>query len=312
MELQKTNHVSTSKCEKQEVSCPVCDSKSYSSKYKPTVKITDPIALYGAASSIPGTQDIVTCKTCTMVYENPRYPESVILSGYQSSDEAGHDSQYEMRVGSFLRALNRLKHEIPKAGARVLDIGSAGGAFLEAAKRYGYQIEGLEPSQYLVEQGQKRGLNLHQGTIDRHPLEKGSYDMVCFWDVIEHVVDPKKALEVARGLLKPGGVLLLNYPDIGTFQAKMAGPKFWWLISGHLHYFSRNTIGKLCALTGFQTYHYRRYFQTLQFGYLEQMAMHFKIPLSGLLKRLTPQFIQRIPIPYYASQTTVLAKIRPQ
>jgi len=39
------------------------------------------------------------------------------------------------------------------------------------------------------------------------------------------------------------------------------------------------------------------------------MAVHYKIPLTKLITYLTPKFIQRIPIPYYASQTTALARI---
>jgi hypothetical protein len=39
------------------------------------------------------------------------------------------------------------------------------------------------------------------------------------------------------------------------------------------------------------------------------MAVHYKIPLAGLIKKLTPDAIQRLPIPYYASQTTALARL---
>lgn len=42
---------------------------------------------------------------------------------------------------------------------------------------------------------------------------------------------------------------------------------------------------------------------------LEDMAIHYKIPLSRFLKELTPKFIQQIPIPYYASQTTAIARV---
>jgi hypothetical protein len=47
----------------------------------------------------------------------------------------------------------------------------------------------------------------------------------------------------------------------------------------------------------------------LEFGYLERMAIHYRLPLAALCTKLTPEIIERIPIPYYASQTTALAKI---
>ena len=55
--------------------------------------------------------------------------------------------------------------------------------------------------------------------------------------------------------------------------------------------------------------YFQKYWQTLEFGYLENMAIHYKIPLSKIITLMTPNFIKRIPIPYYASQTTTFAKI---
>jgi SAM-dependent methyltransferase len=295
---------------KQYLSCPICDSGDYSLKYKAWVDVSDPKLLYGAASGIAGTQDIVACNNCSLLYENPRYDESVILQGYMESDEEGHDSQYPMRVKSFLNALKKNKAFIPAAGSKVLDIGTAGGAFLDAAKEYGYDAWGMEPSAYLVEQGKNRGLQIEQGTIEDNQFEKNSFDMICLWDVIEHLTDPKGSLRIIRDLLKPDGVLLINYPDIDTWQARLFGKRFWWIISVHLTHFSPKTITEICNLTGYETVRFKPYFQTLEFGYLADMAVHLNVPLAKLGRGLLPGFVKRIPIPYYASQTTSIARLK--
>lgn len=299
----------STKPEKEEIPCPLCGAHDFTKKYDPWVSIEDPIKLYGAASSISGTQTIVTCNQCELIYENPRYPDSVISAGYEAAIESGHDTQYPMRVNSFFKALQRIKAAIPASGAKVLDVGTAGGAFLEAAKQYGYHASGLEPCGFLVEQGKRRGLDIVQGTIDSHNLQENSFDMICFWDVIEHLSDPASAVEKAKRLLKPGGVLLLNYPDIGTWQAKVAGKRFWWIISGHLVHFSRGTISKLCAKAGMKAFYFRRYWQVLEFGYLELMAAHLGMPLAKFIHSITPEFIRKISVPYYASQTTMIARV---
>lgn len=289
--------------------CPICDGKKFDVFLEPWVEENDPAKLYGAASGVQGTQHLVTCVDCGVIYENPCYDADTIVAGYMASQEEEHDTQHPMRVRSFYLALKKHASRIPKPGARVLDIGTAGGAFLEAATQFGFDAIGMEPSMDLVTRGKERGLQIEQGTIENHDFEYGSFDMVCLWDVIEHLPDPKTALLEIRKLLKPKGILLINYPDIGTMSAKIAGKKFWWILSVHLTHFTRKTMREICERTGFEVFHFQRYWQTLEFGYLENMAVHYKIPLTKLITRLTPGFIKRIPVPYYASQTTALARL---
>ncbi len=290
--------------------CTVCDSVDNKVLYEPWLTESDPTKLYGAASGIPGTQRIVQCLNCNMIFENPRFDAETIVKGYMSSEDASHDSQYHMRVHSFYQALVKHKKILPPPGSKVLDIGTAGGAFLEAACDFGYDAHGMEPSLDLVSRGKERGLKIEQGTIENHSFELNSFDLVCLWDVIEHLPDPKTSLSIIRNLLKPNATLLINYPDIGTLQAKLAGKHFWWLLSVHLHHFTQTSLTNLFDATGFQTIQFRKYWQTLEFGYLEQMAIHYKIPLTNLIYKLTPNFIRRFRIPYYASQTTALARIK--
>ena len=288
--------------------CTVCDSSSFKIMYFPKIEVDDPKILYGAASGIPNAQSIVKCKDCGMIFENPRFDSNTVVSGYENSLDAGHDSQHQMRVRSFKNALNRNQVNLPKAGSVVLDIGTAGGAFLDAAKEFGYEPVGLEPSQYLVEKSLERGLDVRQGTVENNALTNKSYDLICLWDVIEHLPEPKQSLIKIHGLLKDDGYLLINYPDIGTYQAKLAGKKFWWLISVHLHHFSKKSIKDICRRTGFEIVSYRRYWQILEFGYLASMAAHYKIPFALQISNKLPNIIKQIPIPYYASQTTAIGR----
>lgn len=295
---------------KEYIKCPVCEGDDYKVLYEPWIEEEDPIKLYGAATGIQGTQRLVKCNICEMIYENPRLPKDVILKGYISTDQSLHDSQYKNRVSSFYKALVNIQDHLPLKGAEVLDIGTAGGAFLEAAQMFGYDAYGLEPSKYLTEEAQKRGLKVKQGTIDENPYIEASFDMVCLWDVIEHLVEPKKDLLKIKALLKPNGILLINYPDIGTTMAKIAGKRFWWIISVHLHHFSRTTIKKICELTGFNVFYFRTYWQTLELDYLFDMAIRYKIPTASFFKKILPSFLRKIKIKYYASQTTALARLK--
>lgn len=293
---------------KIEVSCPLCGGNSHTTLFEPRVEVSDPAKLYGAASGVQGTQTIVKCATCPMIYENPRFPEEVIIAAYSASNDAGHDSQHAMRVLSFEKALRSLAASLPPPGAKLLDIGTAGGAFLEAAAKSGYDAYGLEPSRFLVEHGKARGLTIEHGTIRENNFRPESFDLITFWDVLEHLAEPRRDLEDAVRLLKKGGILLINYPDIGTWQARLAGSRFWWLLSVHLTHFNRASISEICRSARCEVISFTPYWQTLQLGYLVKIAQHLKVPLASTALRFLPSVLARIPIPYYASQTTCIAR----
>ena len=294
--------------QKMEAPCPICDKHHYKILIRAKQEINDPIKLYGAASGVRGTQTLVKCLNCNMIFESPRFSEEVILKGYRAAEDMGHDSQYALRVNSFFKALMKMAPCLPRKGATVLDIGSAGGAFLEAAKLFGYNPIGLEPSAYLATRASGRGFDVRQNTIHTSTFEKEQFDMICLWDVLEHLVNPKRDLEIISQYLKPNGILLINFPDIGTFMARLTGRHFWWIISVHLHHFTKKTISKLFHETGYMPIKFFPYRQRLEFGYLQNIAIQLRVLGMKWLKKVTPSSIKRFPISYSASQTTVLAK----
>jgi SAM-dependent methyltransferase len=293
---------------RQTVPCPLCGSGRSAVLIEPTEHIHDPRKLYGAASGIRGTQRIVRCSDCSMMYENPRLSEQAIVAGYASADDAGHDSQHHMRVKSFAWSLKRFSKRLPKPPATILDVGTAGGAFLEAARDFGYTPSGVEPSQYLTNAACARGFDVRAGTLADGLFEGSQFDVVSMWDVVEHLCDPRDAVTRVHDLLKPGGTFLLNFPDSGTWQAKLAGKRFWWLLSVHVSYFTKKTMRKLLEDAGFEVSLIARHWQVLELGYLFGIAAHLGVPLAGTVGKLLPGFLASIPMPYYASQTTVIAR----
>lgn len=292
-----------------EVPCPLCGKIKSKVLYKPWRTVEDPTLLFGAASGERGTQQIVRCQTqeCGMVYVSPRVSDQIIMEGYRKSSDDGHDSQYESRVTTFFQNLKKHRSLLPPPGSRVLDIGCAGGAFLKAAQRYGYQVVGLEVSKSLAQRCRDRGFQVEEGSLE-HTHSKDGFDLICLWDVLEHVTDPRTLLKKCHNLLKQDGILLVNYPDAGTWQAKLSGKNFWWFLSVHLHYFDRHSINKILNLESFTLISRKRHFQRLELGYLIEVMRIYSPVLAKGISSILPRFLKRRVLPYYASQITVLAR----
>jgi 2-polyprenyl-3-methyl-5-hydroxy-6-metoxy-1,4-benzoquinol methylase len=108
----------------------------------------------------------------------------------------------------FRRWLEAIERRVPRG--RILDVGSALGTFLRIAADRGWAEQGVEISRFAAEFArEKRGLSVFNGDLESYPGEEGSFDVVTFWDSMEHVTHPRENLAKAVRLLRPGGLMLL-------------------------------------------------------------------------------------------------------
>lgn len=106
---------------------------------------------------------------------------------------------------------------------RILDVGSALGAFLKIAEAKGFRPEGVEISKFAADFArEKRGLTVFNGDLEHFPEADGSFDAITFWDSIEHVTHPLENLRTAARLLRPGGVVLLTTDNFDCLVADVA------------------------------------------------------------------------------------------
>jgi SAM-dependent methyltransferase len=240
----------------------------------------------------------------------PRLRWDLILEGYRGGTDENFVSQIAFRETTFRKCLDKIESIERPAGKRVLDVGAAGGSFLAMAKERGYTPLGCEPSTWMCQFAREHyGLELHPGTIFDMPLEKGSVDLLTLWDVIEHTPDPKAVLARAHELLTPEGVLVMSWPDYASLAARLLGPKWPFLLTVHLYYFTPTSMTGLLRRTGFRALDYRKHWQTLELGYVGMRAAPYLGPLAGLVRgpiRLLG--LEKAPLAYWVGQTMVVSR----
>jgi hypothetical protein len=143
-------------------------------------------------------------------------------------------------------------------------------------------------------------------------LGPGSFDVVSLWDVLEHTPAPKAEVLETHRLLKENGLLVVNYPDIGSWIARMMGRSWVFLLDVHLYYFTRATIRKLLEDAGFEVVRIRPHFQRLGLGYvLRRASPYVGAPARWAERVLTTLGLAQRQVPYWMGQTLVLARKRP-
>ena len=124
--------------------------------------------------------------------------------------------------------LERLEAMIPTG--RILDVGSALGTFLKIAESRGWKPQGVEISAFASDFARtKRGLSVFTGDLEHFPGEDGSFDVVTFWDSIEHVTQPLENLRTAARLVRRGGRILMTTDNFDCLVADVA--RLAWRLS---------------------------------------------------------------------------------
>ena len=265
---------------------------------------------FAASSDIQGGEQIVRCRRCGLAYMDPRVIPSSIMAGYTEADNSTYVSQSSGRMSTFRRCVKLLE---PYAGThrRAIDIGCAGGFFVKAADEAGWEVHGVEPSRYLVDYARRElGLSrVEQGTLGDRRYPDGFFDAVTYWDVLEHLHDPMQELREVSRVVRPGCVVLINYPNFASVWSRLLGRKWWFVLSVHLYYFTPDTMRKMLDQVGYDVIESRMHFQELSLGYLF-MRLESYAPAVGRLGGRVAKVLRiaEWPVRYYASQVNVIAK----
>lgn len=296
----------------ESVACNLCGADDYDIVYPARYEDAKPDEIMDTFRSSGDeilVDQLVQCRQCGLQYLNPRLNSDLIISGYSTGTDEAFISQNAARERTFAQSLNVIEKYRPQKG-NLLDVGTAAGAFLGVAARRGWQVAGCEPNEWMAAWGSDHyGIDIVPGTIFDMELEDQSFDVVTLWDVLEHTPDPKAVLKECRRVLKTGGLLIVNYPDIDSLISRLMGRRWVFLLSVHLYYFSPGTIQRMIAETGFDVLKSRKHWQSLELGYILFRMGPYLPGLSKVSRKLVEMLkMDHLQIPYWMGQVLVIAE----
>ena len=220
----------------------------------------------------PGEWQITQCsnKDCALAWINPQVTKEALPSLYvnyytHAEDEVASDSPANptfaerlldglRKLSGFEKAKNNanLMYLSDQAAGRVLDVGCGDGLRLNLFSELGWTAEGQDVDVAAVENARSAtGHTIHLGEVGSLGLDQGGYDAVVSNHVLEHVLDPRLFLSELKGLLRPGGKLVVVVPNFSGSGHAIFGPD--WIGNDpprHLSHFSPRNFRKLATLAG--------------------------------------------------------------
>lgn len=177
-----------------------------------------------------------------------------------------------------------------KPGMRVLDVGSGRGWFSFAAAGCGADVTALDLSEENLARikAEDPAINTVYGDACSLP-ELGKFDLIVALEVLEHLVEPGKALRSIRERLKPGGTLLVTVPYKEIIRYSLCvhcnrkTP-----VNAHLHSFDRESLSALLVKYGFRVQAEKRFYhRALELLKINSLTRKFPLAAWVFLDRLS-------------------------
>ncbi len=139
---------------------------------------------------------------------------------------------------------------------RLLEVGCSTGEMLLAAKE-SFAVFGVEADALSSRIASERGVQCFNGAladaqIAGEKLADASFDVAALYHVIEHFPSPRAEMNELHRILKPGGLLVVETPNIANVWFRLLGARWRQFIPDHVFFFSPQTIRRLCDETGFE------------------------------------------------------------
>jgi SAM-dependent methyltransferase len=111
---------------------------------------------------------------------------------------------------------------------RILDVGCGSGIFLDLARAAGAETFGLELNRAAADKAQTKGHKVFNQLLGELPPDANGFDLITFFQVLEHVPEPVTLMREAAARLRPGGFIAVAVPSAdGVFRLVPRDPHQW-------------------------------------------------------------------------------------
>ena len=207
----------------------------------------------------------VRCGNCGHHYLRER-PDTTALTVVYPPNYGNYSNSAKPGLAFHLKALMEGRTLRQLCGGSkdmaVFDIGCGDGRLLDIAKAACpgiTELGGCEISGFAAENARKKGYHVEVGGFESIPLAANSWDLIFLIQVLEHLADPRGALEKIRLMLRSGGRVLIETPSTDCLDFRLFKRRYWggYHFPRHFNLFVREHVEEMLQTAGLEPISYK-------------------------------------------------------
>jgi SAM-dependent methyltransferase len=201
----------------------------------------------------------VRCPGCGLIYVSLILREDVMLRywreelAWMSVLNSGPQEELDrLKFAYGLDAAEAWRNGAPGPG-NLLDMGAGNGTFVRVAGEMGWNATALEINTESAQSMLDEGIRVIVKPLEVSDLPHGAFDLVTFWEVLEHLAEPRQALASVGPLFSEGGLLLILVPNAGSLVTRILHEKSNTFGGhSHLNHFTAESLSRLLESLGYE------------------------------------------------------------
>jgi SAM-dependent methyltransferase len=193
---------------------------------------------------------LLRCRRCHTIYTpySPWYSSQYYYGSYYPEQSLAPPAFVQTRLEEITAGFSRYRQE-----NRLLDIGCGAGGLLVAARKNGWNAQGLDVAEQATEHVRKLGFEVFHGELQQAAFPSQHFDVITAAEILEHLSEPRLLVQEVARLLRPGGLFWTTTPHARGLSARVLGLK-WRCIwpPEHLQLFSVAGMQALLREVGFR------------------------------------------------------------
>ncbi len=147
-------------------------------------------------------------------------------------------------------------------GKTLLDVGCGDGELLRRAREKGYRVTGIDFNRIVISKAKKKfGLEVYTMDLNKFSKKfpKKFFDVISFFEVMEHQDEPGDFLNLVKNTLNPEGYIVLSVPNRERFKKGKRHFPEWDSPPHHFTWWDRSALENFLRLRGFEIVDFKEF-----------------------------------------------------